>query len=93
MGLGQPLDRYGDFARQIVASHPDVILPINTTIIKEINALGTGIPIVAQLPIRSCLAFRRTSRGLTEISPGWSLMQGWKSGGSAFNYYWKPHEK
>jgi putative ABC transport system substrate-binding protein len=27
-GLGQPIDRYGDFARQIVASHPDVIMPL-----------------------------------------------------------------
>ncbi len=45
-GLGQPVDRYGDFARQIVASHPDVILPLSATIIKEIKALTTGIPMV-----------------------------------------------
>jgi putative ABC transport system substrate-binding protein len=45
-GLGQPTDRYGDFARQIVASHPDVILPLSATIIKEIKALTTGIPMV-----------------------------------------------
>lgn len=43
-GLGQPIDRYGDFARQIVASHPDVILPLSVTIIREIKALTTGIP-------------------------------------------------
>src|ERR1700730_18393400 len=43
-GLGQPTDRYGDFARQIVASHPDVILPLSSTIIREIKALTTGIP-------------------------------------------------
>ena len=45
-GLGQPIDRYGDFARQIIASHPDVILPLSSTIIKEIKALTTGIPMV-----------------------------------------------
>jgi ABC-type uncharacterized transport system substrate-binding protein len=45
-GLGQPIDRYGDFARQIVASHPDVILPITTSLTREIKALGTGIPMV-----------------------------------------------
>ena len=44
-GLGQP-DRYGDFARQIVASHPDVILPFSAVFIKEIKALTTGIPMV-----------------------------------------------
>ena len=45
-GLGQALDRYGDFARQIVASHPDVILPFSSTIIREIKALTTSIPMV-----------------------------------------------
>ena len=40
------LDRYGDLARQIVASHPDVILPVSITIIREIKALATGIPMV-----------------------------------------------
>jgi putative tryptophan/tyrosine transport system substrate-binding protein len=44
--LGQPIDRYGDFARQIVASHPDVIMPLAGRMVKEINALGTGIPMV-----------------------------------------------
>jgi putative ABC transport system substrate-binding protein len=46
-GLGQPVGRYGDFARQIIASHPDVIFPITITMIREIQALGTGIPMVA----------------------------------------------
>ena len=45
-GLGQPAERYGDFARQIVASRPDVILPLSSTIIREIKALTTGIPMV-----------------------------------------------
>jgi putative ABC transport system substrate-binding protein len=45
-GGGQPTDRYGDFARQIVASHPDVIMPLAGRMVKEINALGTGIPMV-----------------------------------------------
>ena len=44
--LGQPAERYGDFARQIVASHPDVILPVTVYLTREINALGTGIPMV-----------------------------------------------
>ena len=43
--LGQP-DRLGDLAREIVASHPDVILLFSTAIIKEIKALTTGIPMV-----------------------------------------------
>src|SRR5262249_3248670 len=46
-GLGQPIDRYGDFARQIVAGHPDVIMPLAARMVKEINALGTDIPMVA----------------------------------------------
>jgi putative ABC transport system substrate-binding protein len=44
--LGQPADRYGEFARQIVASHPDVILPFSSVFIREIMALATSIPMV-----------------------------------------------
>jgi putative ABC transport system substrate-binding protein len=43
--LGQP-DRIGDLARQIAASHPDVILPMTGVFIKEMMALATGIPMV-----------------------------------------------
>jgi len=43
--LGQP-DRIGDFARQIAASHPDVILPMAGVFIKEMMALTTSIPMV-----------------------------------------------
>jgi len=46
-GPSQRIDRYGDIARQIVASHPDVIMPIAARMVQEINALGTGIPMVA----------------------------------------------
>jgi putative ABC transport system substrate-binding protein len=46
-GLGLGLPSYGDLVRQIVASHPDVILPISGTFIKEIMALTTDIPMVA----------------------------------------------
>ena len=43
--LGQH-DRIGDLARQIVASHPDVILPMSGVFIKEIMAVTTSIPMV-----------------------------------------------
>src|SRR5262249_52405026 len=43
--LGHP-DRIGDLARQIVASHPDVVLSVSGVFIKEIMALNTSIPIV-----------------------------------------------
>ena len=43
--LGQP-DRIGDLARQIVASHPDVILPVSGVFIKEVMAMTTSIPMV-----------------------------------------------
>jgi putative tryptophan/tyrosine transport system substrate-binding protein len=49
-GLSQSIDRYRDFARRIVASHPDVIMPLAARMVKEINALGTGIPMVAPTP-------------------------------------------
>jgi len=45
-GLNQSIDHYGNFARQIVASHPDVIMPVAARMVREINALGTGIPMV-----------------------------------------------
>jgi putative ABC transport system substrate-binding protein len=43
--LGQP-DRIGELARQVVASRPDVILPMSGVFIKEIMALTTSIPMV-----------------------------------------------
>jgi putative ABC transport system substrate-binding protein len=43
--LGQP-DRIGELARQVVASRPDVILPMSGLFIKEIMALTTSIPMV-----------------------------------------------
>jgi putative ABC transport system substrate-binding protein len=44
--LGQP-DRIGDLARQIAASHPDVILPMSGAFIIEMMRLTTSIPMVA----------------------------------------------
>jgi ABC-type uncharacterized transport system substrate-binding protein len=43
--LGQP-DRVGELARQIVASRPDVILPLSSLFVKEIIAVTTSIPMV-----------------------------------------------
>jgi ABC-type uncharacterized transport system substrate-binding protein len=43
--LGHP-DRIGDLARQIVASHPDVILTVSSVFIQEVIAMTTGIPMV-----------------------------------------------
>ena len=43
--LGQP-DRIGDLAREIVASRPDVILPISGVFINEVMAMTTSIPMV-----------------------------------------------
>jgi hypothetical protein len=91
-GLGQPTERYGDFARQIVASHPDVILPISATIIREIKALNTGIPMVG--PSADPVAFGLSTNLARPDGDfiGLSLMQDWKSGPSAFNCSWKPRE-
>jgi putative ABC transport system substrate-binding protein len=47
--LGHP-DRIGELARQIVASHPDVVLSVSGVFTKEIMALTTSIPIVAPTP-------------------------------------------
>ena len=46
--LGHP-DRFGDLARQIVASHPDVVLSASGVFTQEIMALTTSIPIVAPM--------------------------------------------
>ena len=43
--LGQ-FDRFGDLAREIVASRPDVILPISNLFIKQVLALAPGVPMV-----------------------------------------------
>jgi putative ABC transport system substrate-binding protein len=43
--LGQ-FDRFGDIAREIVASRPDVILPISNFFIKQVLALAPGVPMV-----------------------------------------------
>jgi hypothetical protein len=91
-GLSQSIDRYRDFARRIVASHPDVIMPLAARMVKEINAWAPAFRWSPQLLIRSRLGFRATWPGPMEISPEWLLIQGWKSGPSAFNCYWKPRE-
>jgi putative ABC transport system substrate-binding protein len=44
-GFGQP-DRIGDIARQIVASRPDVIMPLSYPFMKEVMAVTTSIPMV-----------------------------------------------
>src|SRR5215831_21002098 len=43
--LGQP-DRIGELARQIIASRPDVILPLSFMFIKDVIAMTTSIPMV-----------------------------------------------
>jgi putative ABC transport system substrate-binding protein len=47
--LGQP-DRYGDIARTIVASQPDVIVPLSGPMALQLKALTTSIPIVLATP-------------------------------------------
>src|SRR5258708_39720013 len=44
--LGQ-LARFDDIAREIVASRPDVILPISNLFIKQVLALAPGVPMFA----------------------------------------------
>jgi putative ABC transport system substrate-binding protein len=51
------LDRIGGLAREIVASRPDVVLPLSAQFIKEIMALTTSIPMVAPLPDPVALGF------------------------------------
>ena len=43
--LSQP-DRFGDLAREIVASRPDVIFALHGLLIKQVMALDPGIPMV-----------------------------------------------
>jgi ABC transporter substrate binding protein len=43
--LGQ-LDRFGDLAREIVASRPDVIFPISNVFINQLLELVPGVPMV-----------------------------------------------
>ena len=45
-GLGRP-DHYGDVARAIVASHPDLIISISGTLTRVLKPLTTTIPILA----------------------------------------------
>lgn len=43
--LGHP-DRIGDLAREIVANHPDVVLPLSGVFLKEFMSLHSFIPMV-----------------------------------------------
>jgi putative ABC transport system substrate-binding protein len=70
--FGQP-DRIGELARQIVASRPDVILPLAGPITNEVMAMTTSIPMVSL--VAASLGGRQVWRGLTEISPEWCWMQ------------------
>src|SRR6516162_5999747 len=47
--LGHP-DRIGDLAREIVANHPDVVLPLSGVFLKEFMALHSFIPMVGPTP-------------------------------------------
>ena len=68
--LGQP-DRIGDLAREIVASHPDVIVPFSTVFIREIMALTTNIPMVAPtadpIPYGLATSLARPDRNVTGV--------------------------
>jgi len=56
--LGHP-DRIGDLAREIVANHPDVVLPLSGVFLKEIMALHSFIPMVG--PTADPVAFELAS--------------------------------
>ena len=56
--LGHP-DRFGDLAREIVANHPDVVLPLSGVFLKEIMALHSFIPMVG--PTADPVAFEFAS--------------------------------
>ena len=56
--LGHP-DRIGDLAREIVANHPDVVLPLSGVFLKEIMALHSFIPMVG--PTADPVAFEFAS--------------------------------
>src|SRR6516225_4221194 len=56
--LGHP-DRIGDLAREIVANHPDVVLPLSAVFLREMMALHSFIPMVG--PTADPVAFGFTS--------------------------------
>ena len=56
--LGHP-DRIGDLAREIVANHPDVVLPLSGVFLKEFMALHSFIPMVG--PTADPVAFELAS--------------------------------
>ena len=56
--LGHP-DRIGDLAREIVANHPDVVLPLSGVFLKEFMALHSFIPMVG--PTADPVAFEFAS--------------------------------
>jgi putative tryptophan/tyrosine transport system substrate-binding protein len=56
--LGHP-DRIGDLAREIVANHPDVVLPLSGVFLKEFMALHSFIPMVG--PTADPVAFEVAS--------------------------------
>jgi putative ABC transport system substrate-binding protein len=68
--LGQ-LDRVGDFAREIVASHPDVILPFTSIFIKEVMKLNSSIPMVGPMvdpiPYGFTTSLARPDRNFTGV--------------------------
>ena len=56
--LGHP-DRIGDLAREIVANHPDVVLPLSGVFLREMMALHSFIPMVG--PTADPVAFEFAS--------------------------------
>jgi len=68
--LGQP-GRIGDLVREIIASRPDVVLPMSGVFIKEIMALTTSIPLVGMtadpVPYGFTTSLARPDRNFTGV--------------------------
>jgi putative ABC transport system substrate-binding protein len=79
-GLGQP-DRYGELARQIIASRPDVINPTGGAFLNEVMAVTTSIPMVGAIHDPIGLGYTtslaRPDRNFTGVvmDAGWEIWE------------------
>ena len=79
-------ERYPDLAREIVASHPDVIVTVSTRILMALKAATSTIPVVANMledPVKAGLV---TSLARPGNLTGVSRDAGSRSRGSAYRF-------
>ena len=79
-------DRYGQFVRDVVDTHPDAILSGESVLVSHSKLPRRRYRLSLSRPIRWLWGWSQTLRGPAATSPGPPSTQDWKSGGSGSGF-------